>query len=188
MKKFFSVLLAVGMHVAAYSQQAKMLTHIEGGILSYASLSEKIGYSFKGVGTWPLNPTVSMGVGLGYEKFFLKEQDVASLQGIPLFAQGKYILTPDRGKSLYSALDAGYSFNLDKTEDNEKIKGGILLAPQLGYLWKLSNERDYFTIAIGYKYQQFKKDISPMNGGEYGGFADITYNLHRLSLMVGISF
>lgn len=188
MRKFFSVLLAVGMHVAAYSQQAKMSTHIEGGILSYASLSEKIGYSIKGVGTWPLNPTVSMGVGLGYEKYFLKDQDVTSLQGIPLFAQGKYILTPDRGKSLYSALDAGYSFNLDKTEDNEKIKGGILLAPQVGYLWKLGNQRDYFTIALGYKYQRYKKEISPWSGGEYGQFTNIIYDLHRLSLMVGISF
>lgn len=191
--------------------QIDRFTHIEGGILTYGPATTELGLSFRGGHAWKYTDKFSAGLGVGYEKYSFNENEVGPLKALPLFAQAKYILRPDKSKSLYGAFDLGYGINLNKSEEstNSKISynGGLLASPQIGLLWYTSNDKSsHITFSFGYKYQGFteysymnhfgwmseRNNFSIIKNDEIlGGFDNYTkskYHLHRLSIMLGIGF
>jgi len=195
---------------SSYSQ-IERFTHLEGGILTYGAATMELGLSFRGVHVWKYTGEFSAGLGVGYEKYSFNENEGGPFKALPLFAQAKYILRPDKSKSLYGAFDLGYGINLNKSEEstNSKIsyKGGLLASPQIGLLWYTSKEkRSHITFSFGYKYQGFtenryinytgwmfeRNDFSTIKNDEIlDGFDNYTkskYHLHRLSIMLGIGF
>ncbi|WP_149912476.1 hypothetical protein [Sphingobacterium cavernae] len=191
--------------------QIERFTHLEGGILTYGPETMELGLSFRGVNAWKYTDKFSAGLGVGYEKYTFNENEGNPFKALPLFTQAKYILCPDKSKSLYGAFDLGYSLSLNKSEEStntkKSYKGGLLASPQLGLLWYMNKDKkSHITLSFGYKYQRFTENIYFNNIGwmfeandfssvknveilsGYDNYTKSKYNLHRLSVMLGIGF
>lgn len=190
------------------AQEQKYTTHIEGGILTYGPLTKELGYSFRGVNARRFTGNFSTGLGIGYEKYMLNENDGGKFKALPIFVQAKYVFSPLKSKSFYTAFDLGYSTSLNNSEENtfekKSYKGGMLASPQIGIVWNTKHRQEFFTFSLGYKYQGFKEkryynfmwpNRTPMavetgdarlNG--YDNFTNSRYHLHRLSVMLGFGF
>lgn len=182
--------------------------HFEGGILSYGVASNELGYSFRGINTYRFFPYLTLGIGIGYEQYMLNEIENKKFKFLPLFVQAKYILTPEKSKSLFGAFDLGHGRNLNKNEETyegkKAYKGGVLASPQIGFLWNSKTKKEYFSVSLGYKYQVLKQDvyynfkwmegtaILPNIDNEilqgYDVYTNDKYGMHRLSIMLGIGF
>jgi hypothetical protein len=203
----YLLLILVGVN-ATYGQTKKYLTQLEGGILTYGVATKELGYSFRGISSYHVTPSTYVGIGSGYEQYMFNEVDDKTFKLIPIFIQAKYILKPEKRTSLFGAFDLGYGVNLNKKEVSNLTKtsyeGGVLASPQLGIHWKSKRNKEYFSLAIGYKYQVLKEDNyynyrwtedSPVlwNADNsilqgYDIYSYDKYHMHRLSVMLGFGF
>lgn len=201
----------IGIHVV-WAQEHNQHTHVSGGILTYGPATNELGYTFRVVHSLNMKPKFSTGLGLGYERFILNETQGNSFKGLPLFAQVKYVLNPNKKRSLFGSFDLGYSISLNKTEEGtnfsvkyeKSFNGGLLASPQVGLMQYTKNKKSHFVVSLGYHYQAFnekmyagwmnnnfflnsaiKNDIIPDG---YDNYTKSKYHLHRLSVLLGFGF
>lgn len=148
----------------------------DNGYLPFPSLTMVNGYKF--------NQHISAGLGFGFEFF-----DFAIL---PVFAQGYYYFN-ERDMSPFISLKAGYSFPLDRTNDDSynsdgKNFGGIAVNPEIGIRIHL-NEYSSFLCSIGYHYQKLSYEN---NGWDYwygtNYYSRFYAHHNRISLRLGFIF
>lgn len=146
------------------------------GFLPFPSLTMVNGYQF--------NQNISAGLGIGFEFF-----DFAIL---PVFAQGYYYFN-HRDFSPFISLKAGYSFPLDRTNNDDynsdgKNFGGIAINPEIGIRVHLNNYSS-FLCSIGYHYQKLSYENNSWDYWYGANYYSKYYAHHnRISLRLGFIF
>jgi hypothetical protein len=107
--------------------------------LHYGTETEVFG--IYNINAFLINPYFSLGLGIGYN---------LDVQQLPVFADLRVNFL-DRKITPFFALDAGYTFS---TAGNSYYKGGLLIEPNLGSKFFVSN-KTALMLSLGYRLQNW---------------------------------
>ena len=137
-------------------------------------------FGFQTINGFEFNNRVSVGLGVGAEKYLGKaeyDNKVSNLTLLPVFSDvrvyfGKGKLQPFMGQSV------GYAFCIDQPVDYNYFglydeKGGIMLSPSFGFRTN-GNSKVNYIMNLGYRYQENTQEIRQpnYNGYQYFYYAD----------------
>jgi len=100
-------------------------------------------FGFQTINGSLINEHLSLGIGLGYEKY-------NHIQQLPLFLEARCYLTKNKSVKPVFVGDFGYAFGL-----GSESGGGILLHPQVGLKVAVS-EKVAYGVTVGLKFQQIE--------------------------------
>lgn len=202
--KYFCIFLGLLCGVSSVLGQEKTYTNqTEIGTLSYGFYPGQVSFSastFHGV---EFHRNYAVGLSVGVDR--LRVEDKFTFWSLPIAVRGRYTLSPERKTAFYGSVDIGYGVDVlnkeKRTENNlDTYNGGVIWSPQVGLRIKPEGKRMFYSFSAGYKYTAFGvKRYYNLGGGMespvltqdlrgYQVMREQRYNLHRLSLMVGIGF
>ncbi|WP_104385059.1 hypothetical protein [Sphingobacterium sp. HMA12] len=200
MKRFLVILFALFTSLAATAQTKKYTNHNELSVITYGPIFLESGFGLHTFHGLNLNEKFAIGLNTGLDRYPVNNNGAKWF--LPLSAKVNYIAYPDRKRSFFAGVDLGYGFAfLNKTVQTNNLKskyrGGVLFSPQLGWRFNFKNSQSYWSLATGYRYQQFKREdsysapSSNLPGRDYvNGLIsnENRYHLHRFTLQVGLGF
>ncbi|WP_293946254.1 MULTISPECIES: hypothetical protein [unclassified Sphingobacterium] len=200
MKRFSVILLALFTYLTATAQIKKYTNHNEFSVVTYGPIFLESGFALHTFHGLNLNEKFAIGLNTGLDRYPV--DDNGEKWFLPLSTKINYVEYPKRKRSFFAGIDLGYGFAfLNKTFQTNNLKskyrGGVLFSPQLGWRFKFKDSQSYWSLATGYRYQQFNREDSysapasslPNVDNGYGLIHNETrYHLHRFTLQVGIGF
>ncbi|WP_164109151.1 MULTISPECIES: hypothetical protein [Sphingobacterium] len=202
--KYFCIFLGFLCGLSPVLGQEKIyVNHTEIGTLSYGFYPGQASFSastFHGV---EFHRNYAVGLTLGVDR--LRVEDEFTFWSFPIAVRGRYTLNPERKTAFYGSVDIGYGLQIlnkdNRTENSlDTYDGGTMLNPQVGIRINSEGKKRFFSFSVGYKYTAFGVKRYYNFGGSterpsltqdlrgYQVNREQNYNLHRLSLMVGIGF
>jgi hypothetical protein len=200
MKRLSIAMLALSAAFSASAQTKKYTNHNEFSVITYGPAFLESGFGLHTFHGLQIHENIALGLNTGVDRYPVNGE--GSKWFLPLSAKVNYVEFPDRKRSFFAGLDLGYSFaflNKDLVENNFKYEyqGGLVINPQLGWRFKFKNSGKYWSLATGYRYQQYsRKDtytrpsasLPDTNIGYGTTQIDEKYDLHRFTLQVGFGF
>ncbi|WP_333865627.1 hypothetical protein [Sphingobacterium sp.] len=200
MKRLFIALLALLAAFYAGAQTKRYTNHNEFSVITYGPAFLESGFGLHTYHGLQFHENISLGLNTGLDRYPVNGE--GSKWFLPLSAKVNYVEFPDRKRSFFAGLDLGYGFaflNKNISEKNLKYEyqGGVLVNSQLGWRFKFKNSAKYWSLAAGYRYQQYSRKDSyippsaslPDTDPWYGKTQiDKKYDLHRFTLQIGVGF
>ncbi len=188
------------------AQTTKFTNHNEIGVITYGPVFLESGLAIRSFNGIHVGDHYATGVTIEVSRFPVNED--RKFWSVPLSAKGRYYFNPKRRISIFSDLDIGYNFtflNGKNKIENEmyRYRGGLFVNPQLGLRLKSPHRDHFWTLSLGYRFQQFREthfsnytytaekqgpiaDDNRLEGYDYR--QDNKYLLHRVAIMFGFGF
>ena len=119
------------------------------------------GLHLHSINGYQFNSLILIGVGLGIDIY---SPNFAKLNFLPIYTDLRGFLFKKKVSPYYS-IKTGYGFNLKKSENGNKAKGGLFFNPEIGVKFATKKLAD-FQLGIAYRFQKIDtliEDISTNN-------------------------
>lgn len=108
------------------------------------------------------NPYWFLGGGVGAHEYFWLGDDPSYDVDVPIFANAKYYMMPDRRVSPYAGMDVGYGIGMRR-----QTGSGLYLSPALGAHFRLGKKLG-LNVGLTYQLQGWGKDSYGIRMWQHG--------------------